>query len=445
MRTDRLRTILIAMTLITITAMPSEGEAAETITLADAIESALNNHPSVAIARETLNASRAQVTQATSPYLPQIRLGTGYAENRATTALGKSVTNSYTTTVTANQLIYDFGRTGKTLDAARSTERTAEFERQRTVQEVILNVRQAYYGALKSIALQSVAEKNLEQARAHLAQADAFFRAGSRPRFDVTRTEVEVNSAKLSALNAANGVRIARSALGNAMGVRLPDDLELADTPLDLVQAQPLEEAQRDALIHRPEMLSMAAEIEAAEAKLKADQSLHLPNISANGSYNWSNGSTTMGSYRSDLDASWNAGIMLNLSLFEGGLTSGRIAEARANLNRSIARRESLTQSIVLEVNQAYADLENAAARLDVMESSLRKATENREIAQGRYQAGVGPYIEVTDASLAELTAEVDFVQARYDYQLSAARLEKAMGRTEALPRSEVRRDAPRQ
>jgi outer membrane protein TolC len=62
------------------------------------------------------------------------------------------------------------------------------------------------------------------------------------------------------------------------------------------------------------------------------------------------------------------------------------------------------------------------------MESTLQKARENLEIAQGRYEAGVGPYLEVTDAQLSAVNAETDRIQALYDYYLAAARLFKAIG-----------------
>lgn len=421
--------------LLTAALLAGGGAEAASLGLDEAIAAALQRHPSLTVARESVNMSRARRTQAASAYFPQIKANTGYAESHSVTPLGDSVTRGYTTTLSANQLLYDFGRTGNTMDAARGAERTAEQEQQRAIQEVAMNVRQAYFEALKAIGLRSVAEKNLEQAKAHLAQAEAFYRSGSRPRFDVTRTEVEVNSAQLGLLNAVNGVRVSRLVLGNAMGSQLPDDLEIEDVPLALVDAPDLASAQRDALRNRPELLKAAAEVEAAEARLGSEQSQHLPNISAGGSYSWASGTAAMGVYRSDLDSSWNAGITLHMPLFEGGATRGRIAEARAGLKASEARREVLAQSVILEVNQAHADLENAEARLNVMESSLRKAKENLEIAQGRYQAGVGPYIEVTDARLSELNAEIDFVQARYDYQLSVARFGKAMGRTEPLPR----------
>jgi len=109
-------------------------------------------------------------------------------------------------------------------------------------------------------------------------------------------------------------------------------------------------------------------------------------------------------------------------------LTKGRVAEARANVLALEAQRDRVKQSILLEVNQASADLESAAARVDVMEKTLQKARENLDIAQGRYKAGVGPYIEVTDAQLSSVNSETDRIQALYDYHLAIARLLKAMG-----------------
>jgi outer membrane protein TolC len=121
--------------------------------------------------------------------------------------------------------------------------------------------------------------------------------------------------------------------------------------------------------------------------------------------------------------------VILSLPLFEGGLTRGRVGEARANQRVLEAQHYALRQSILLEVNQAYADLDSATARIGVMDSSLKTARENLAIAEGRYKAGVGPSIDVTDAQVSAVKAETDYIQAQYDYQLAVARLQKAMGR----------------
>ncbi len=418
-------------------------DAAARLTLRDCLDTALANHPALRSAQEGLNAGKARVTQASSPYLPQVQASTGYAESRSLGSalqLGESVTKSYTTTLSVNQVIYDFGKTGGGLDAARSAVESAASDADRVKQEVILNVKQAYYALLQANKLLMVAQQTLDQTEGHMRQAEAFFRAGSKPRFDVTRAEVDVNSARLGVINAKNDVRLRTIALCNAMGIDPRGDLEI-EKKLPQPPAVPaLDQIQTEALNNRPEMQKAAADIEAAKARVRTAESNYLPTLSANGSYNWAHGTSeatipvsTLGSatFQSDIRNSWNAGVLLSMPIFEGGLTKGRVSEARANLRALEAQRDGLRQSILLEVNQAYADLDTAAARISVMEISEKNAKDNLELAEGRYQAGVGPSLEVTDARLANFRAETDHVQALYDYYLSAARLMKAMGRGE--------------
>lgn len=400
------------------------------LTLHDCIEKALKNQPSLRAVQEGVIAGQNRETQAMSPYLPQVTASTGYQESRQLGgALGDTVTKSYTTTLSVNQTLYDFGRTGNALDAVRSGTHSAECDAERAAQEAVLNVKQAYFALLQAEKLVTVSQKTLEQAESHLKQAEAFFHAGSRPRFDVTRAEVEVNSAKLSLVNAKNSVRIRTIALYNAMGVEPAGELEIDDVlSAPAAAVPPFEQAREEALKGRPEMRKAESDIEAAHARVKAEESNYFPTLSASGAYNWAHGTSSMGVFQGDVQNSWNAGVVLSLPLFEGGLTRGKVGEARANLRALEAQRDALRQSILIEVNQSYADMESAQVRLGVMESSLTKARENLTIAEGRYEAGVGPSIEVTDAQVAAVTAETDHVQALYDYQLAAARLEKAMG-----------------
>lgn len=417
-------------------AAPDRGDAAAQLSLKECIETALKSQPVIRVARENIRAGQGRETQAASPYFPQVTASTGYSETRSPLggAFGESITKSYTTSLSMNMTLYDFGKTGNAYDAAKlgtlSTERDAE----RIRQEVVLNVKQSYYALLAAKKLVEVAQKTIEQTESHLRQAEAFFRTGSKPRYDVTRAEVEVNNAKLGLINAKNGVRIRTIALNNAMGIDPGQSTEIVEA-LPIVPMLPtLEQAQIDALSNRPDMRKTESDIEAARSRVRAEQSNYLPTLSANAAYNWQTGTTEMGpflgtTFKGDVQNSWNAGIMLSLPLFQGGLTKGRVGEARANLLALEAQRDAIKQSILLEVNQAFADLESAFARVDVMDKTLQKAHENLDIAQGRYKAGVGPYIEVTDAQLSSVNAETDRIKALYDYHLAIAQLMKAMGR----------------
>jgi outer membrane protein len=422
-----------SLTIVALTVLLlSSAHAGERLTLRDCVELALKNQPAITASRESVNAGRGRVTQARSLYLPQLSASTGYTENHALGgAFGDSVAKIYTTTLSVNQMIYDFGKSGNALDAARMGERSEELDEQRVIQESVLNVKQAYFALLQAKKLVILSHKTREQADSHLRQAEAFFRAGSRPKFDVTRAEVEVNSAQLGLINAQNSVRIRTLTLYNAIGIDPAGDLDIEDVFSAPVTIPTFEQAMAEALRSRPEILKNEADLDAAKARVKAQQSNYLPTLSANGAYNWASGTQEMGPFKGDIQNSWNAGVMLSMPLFEGGITSGKVSEERANLHVLEAQGHLIRQSIVIELNQANADIESASARIAMMELSEKKARENLELAQGRYEAGVGPYIEVTDAQVASVNAETDYVQALYDYQLSAARLFKAMGRLE--------------
>ena len=433
---NSLRIALIALLILLLTiTLEDQGRAAEKLSLKECIETALRNQPSIRAARENVRAGQGRETQAASPYFPQVTASTGYSENHAPLggAFGESTTKSYTTSLSVNQTIYDFGKTGNAYDSAKFGTRSLEQEAERVSQQVVLNVKQSYYALLAARKLVEVAQKTIEQTESHLKQAEAFFRAGSKPRYDVTRAEVEVNNANLGLINARNGVRIRTIALNNAMGIDPGRATEIVEE-LPAVPILPtLDQAQTDALKDRPDMKRMESDIEAARSRVKAERSNYLPTISASGAYNWANGTSELGQFmgatiKGDVQNSWNAGIMLTLPLFQGGLTKGRVSEAQANLLALEAQRDGIKQTVLLEVNQAYADLEGAAARVEVMQKTLQKARENLDVAQGRYKAGVGPYIEVTDAQLSSVNAETDHIKALYDYHLAIAQLMKAMG-----------------
>lgn len=422
--------VMLALLAAVYPLQPLQG--AEKLTLRDCIAAALANQPSIKASQENVNAGQSRVTQAASPYLPQLKATTGYSESRALGgALGDTISKSYSTTLSLSQVLYDFGKTGNSLEAARSAARSAEQDAARVTQEAVLNVKQAYYALLASVKLVALSQKTLEQAESHLKQAEAFYHAGSKPKFDVTRAEVEVNSARLGLINANNGVRIRTIALYNAMGVDPGGPLTIDDVLTAPAAFPPFESAMGEAIRNRPEMIKAEEDLAAARAKVKGEESGYYPTLYATGDYTFGHGSSEMGPLRGDIQDSWTAGVWLTLPLYEGGVTKGKVGEARAGLRILEAQGRTYRQSILMELSQAYADIESAAARISVMELSVKKAVENLALAQGRYEAGIGPYIEITDAQVASINAETDHVQALYDYQLAAARLVKAMGRGE--------------
>jgi outer membrane protein TolC len=130
-------------------------------------------------------------------------------------------------------------------------------------------------------------------------------------------------------------------------------------------------------------------------------------------------------------DDSWSYGISLQWPLFDGGLTRGRVEEARANLRSAQAQQRNTNQTVSSEVVQAYLNVRSAEEKVIAAEAEATNAEESLRLASGRYQAGVGIYIEVTDAQTALVTAQTNRVNALYGLSLARAELARALGQGE--------------
>lgn len=401
------------------------------LTLDRCVETALANNHLIRAAKADVGAKEGLVIQARSPLFPQITGSVARSESESEGVTGKTTTEATSSALSASQLLYDFGKTYGSLGAAKANREASRGGLEKTIQDVVLSVKQAFYAHIIAKRFVSVQEAVLTSAQAHLKQAAAFYEVGVRPRYDVTQAEVEVNNALLGLSTARNNVRLTRIGLNNAMGIDPNAPAEIEETLADKKEMPLLDESAKEALANRPEVRQADAQVEAAQQSLRAAQGKYWPTISASGSYTWNDGTTDSARFggKSDLGNSWSAQVGLSFPLFEGFASHGKVREAVANLDAAQANRENLKQGVLLDVNQAHANLDDARVRVTLTESNLKKARENMDLAKGRYDAGVGAIIEVTDANTSLVKAETDALQALGDLQLAIARLERAMGR----------------
>lgn len=424
---------LIRVLLILFISLPASGFAEERkpLTLDECVDIALKNHPSMRAAEKVVSVASEQHREAKSSYYPQVSANGSYTRSE-TKALSfiQGETETYSTSLNLNQKIYDFGRTGGSVDAARFRIDERGGDLSRTGQDIIFNVKDAYFGVLKAMGLMKVQESSVAQAESHLRQAKGFYEAGAKAKFDVTKAEVELNQARLNLIKARNGFNTAVASLRNRMGVEYNYPLEIDVTLVKPEPAAGLEEGIREALKQRPEMRSTEAAIKEGEASLTASRGGYYPSLNASGSYGYYDQYPLGGGEDlfQERNRRWSAGVSVSIPIFEGFLTDAKVSGSKANIESLKAQRDVLSSNITLEVTQAYLDLQEAMARIEVAESNLNKAKENLDIANGRYEAGVGTIIEVTDAQTSYITAETDLVNARYDAAIARARFDRAVG-----------------
>jgi outer membrane protein len=414
----------------------------ESLNLERCIEIALKKQPVIAAAVGNVDVNTSLLGQAKSNYYPQINWSSSYnrvlpASNRnfvsSTGTAGSSggiISSSgtsgsfdeYSTGFGLNQLIYDFGKTPSQVKIQNLTLDSSRSDLENTTDQIILAVKQAYYGVVQAKYNVLVAKDTVKQTSQHLDQAKGFYEVGTHPKFDVIKAEVDLSNAKLNLIRNENALKISIVSLNNAMGI--PDAPEYSiDENMSFARYEvTLEDALTKAYQNRPDLKSIVSKRQAAERSIELARTGYYPVLTGSASYSWS------GEKLSSLDHGWDVGAALTFPLFNGFLTKYQVDEAKANLNILRANEESLKQTIFQDVQQAYLTLRAAEEAIPTAKLGVDQSQENLDIANGRYKAGVGNPIEVTDAEVGLANSRTFYIQALYADKVAQAALEKAMG-----------------
>lgn len=400
-------------------------QAATPLTLDEALGTALKKHPRLVEARANLRGAEARTGQALAGYYPQVSIAADWSKGRSFLIPLESIrtTEANTDALYLKQTIYDFGRTAGAVDAARSSRDAAVEALAVTRQDLALRVRSAFY-LLLAAEKQVAATRETVRAREEVFhQSQEFFARGIAARVDVARAEANLFAARTALIRAENNQELARVTLAEAMGVSsLEGRSAVAPSPLPAPSPeQGL--VRQEALRARAELQQLEALRGAARGNLKAARSGYLPILS---------GMATIGYADRDFPPGgnvWGVGLNLTIPLFSGFSSVEQVREAAANISAVEARQDNLRLQIIREVESARLDVKEAAARTLSTEKEVAAANENQDLAMGRYREGVGSIIEVTDAQSQALDAETAHIQATYDYYISLARLDRAMGK----------------
>jgi len=421
----------------------------EVLTLSRALEIALATQPTILAARYSVKASEARVGEVLSNYYPQVTGSASYSRIHPAPATEAAVTvpvggagaqpgvaspaasslspfsvkgyDLYTGSMSLNQVVYDFGKTSSQVRINKLNTEASRFDLLNARATVALNVKQAYYNVLQAQRNRDVAKESADQFQRHLEQARGFFEAGTKSRFDVTKAEVDLANAQVNLISAEDQVKLAVVALNNAIGVADAPEYKLEDVLLYVKLDLPFEDALAQAYAQRPDLLAQEKRTSSSKESITLARKGYFPVLTANGAYEYTG-------FDFPLQAAWTYGLNLSIPVFNGHLTYYQELEARANFSAASANERSLRLDIYSQVEQGYVNLRDASERITASEVSLRQAKENVDLANGRYDTGVGSPLEVTDAILAQANAESTYTAALRDYKTAQAMIEKAIG-----------------
>lgn len=296
--------------------------------------------------------------------------------------------------------------------------------------DLIRQVKEAYYGILLARELIDVTQESIEVAEAHLKVAQARYDVGLASRYDVLRGEVQVANLQPVLINMRNALDTSREALGLLLGL---DAKQTVDAKGEMVMepfGTALEDCLTKALANRPELAMLRSNEEIAERSIAIARSSLYPKLYLAGGYTHQLNDYSLGVSFSAAEWSdiWQGSLSLSWDLFDGWAASSRIKQAQVGRDQARSSREQLEQAIRFEVENSWRTLKAAEESVTSQGKNVENAREGMRIAEARYKEGLMQTVDVMDAELALNSAQTNYYQSIYSYEVALARLLKAMG-----------------
>ena len=393
------------------------------LSLEECLMLSLNNHPSLRKSKASTQDIAAQLEALRASTRVKVSV-TGSLRYNGDLEYFDDRYHNETLSITASKLLYDNNR-NKIQRQIRTEALTGSHETHKsTMITVTANAKRKYYDLVLKFLDRDLQQEKVSNLEEHLKSAQGLYEVGNSPYIDVTKAQADLSSARVSLLKAQNDILLAQEALKVAMGTDIHSPFNIALSAELMLPSLPEDMASLvdKALEDRPDFRKTLHDIMAGELTIKDAARANSPTITGQASTSFSN------SERSSSTADYYAGISVNVPIVDGGETKAGVARARAQLEQTNADADALRQSITYSVMSAALSLMNANDRARSAEETVKYSEENLDLAQGRYNVGVGNSIEVSDAVSALATAKHTYYQALYDAQTARADLDEALG-----------------
>jgi len=414
------------------------GLRAENWTLDRALAVARENNPDARLARLRIEGAQALEQQARAAGLPQLALQGGYsASNRAMPAFGSILNQrafTWTTdfnrpgtiddlnaTGTVAYNLYNGGRSTAHRAAAQAGTQAAEHDARATQQQLETAVVRAYLRIREAREAVTVLASGVRSYAAAVAVAQARFDAGQLLKADLLDLEVQLAQTREAHATARHQAQLAERAFLFVLGrEKAADPVELPDDDPALARLVPPSAVDP---ARRPELAAVEARVRAAEAMVRAARGGRQPTVDAFASYGYDHG------WQLNAHADgWVAGVAVAVPLFDGGQTSGKIRQARAELAQAQEQRRQLQLALALEVEQARLAHADATERLAVSARTVAQAEESAALSRARFETGALLAADLIGVETRLLEARLRRTLATIAERAALADLRRALG-----------------
>jgi len=324
------------------------------------------------------------------------------------------------------------GKRSAIVSKARYGLEAAKEKDRRTILEVVYDVKRFYFGALLAREVRHIAEEMLARLEATRDITEAMYKKGSGmvKKTDYLRTEIMLNTTRAIVPLLNRNEQVAKAALANTMGMEWEDSVELAEEKIRFAPCQvDLKQLIGDCYVFNPDLARLQAGLGAAEAGVREARSGNRPTVALFGRLNRIHNSYDYGIVNSQNEKSWVAGLSVQISIFDGFLTTRKVVEARVRLLKLREEGILLRKGLALQTKQIFLQMEAAKEQHQAVQKALASAEENRDLVTRAYHEGLMETQEVIESQIIEAFVKAQYQRILYEHVEAQAHLEFVVGK----------------
>lgn len=426
---------------------------ASRLTLDECVKTALQKNPTVLTSIDTIRQQSGNFITVRAAMLPQIGVSNAnytYADPQLSNKSSISgtpnnqfaINQSWGITLGGSQLLYNGGTAIANIKAAKFSEQMAYYNLRVTIDSIIAQVITAFYQVVLNRALVVANQQSVELLASQVEDQKSRYEAGTVPRFNVLQAEVQLANAQPALITARNNLRLSLFQLVQLIGMNYPN-LQAVEVPFDVMGDLEYHPRKVDsdksiytALRRSPTLKAQRQNILIMAQNITAAIGGWLPTVTANGGYQflsvdsaYVNGAGTT-IYNHDLGnfvSGWFFGVQGNWAIFDGLATYGNVKQAKANLMIAKTSYDNGVRQVILSVQQAISNMQQAQETVDSQKANVVQAAEALRLSQERLNAGAGVQLDVLNAQVQLLQAQTTVLQAEYNYIAATAQYDQAL------------------
>jgi len=336
--------------------------------------------------------------------------------------VAKGEQDTYNAIARFTQPLFTGGRLYYSYQSAGIQERVSNWDKHKAQEDVLFKVEKAYILVLQTQELNKFAENHKKNMKRHLHDMELKYEKGRAALNQLLTVKVEMARAKEEVIKANNELIVSRGRLNLILGRPYDQDIEVLSLPTPPALEFSIKEAERAAILNRPDLKSIRARKKRASFDRRVARSRYYPDFKVVAEYTWQ----TEEPYVEP--ENWSAMLQMEYPLWEWGRTGHKVRAARAVEMQNQYRIALLEREIGADVRGAWLNVREADERIDVTEEGLKQARENLRVTQYGFEHGVRTSAELLDAEALLSRANYEYTKARYDAHFARAVLRYTLG-----------------